>query len=432
MHINDQTGQPAKILCVDDEPNILSSLRRLFRAKGYQVLTAEGGHAGLKILETEVVDLVISDMRMPEMDGAQFLELVRASWPDTVRILLTGYSEVHAIIAAINRGEIHRYIAKPWEENDLVLVVQQALERKSLIDEKLRLEVLTRAQNDELKNLNASLEDKVAERTQELNLANEKLKENFIISIKVFSALIESRGGKLAGHSLRVADTARKIAITMNLPPNQIQDVFIAGLLVDIGKVGLSDELLALSMNQMNGEQLGQFRKHPLCAEQFLLPLIDLFGTARILRSHQERVDGNGFPDRLFGEAIPIVANILAVASDFDNLQTGSLLQRRVPRDEALVIIMRSAGTRYHEAVVAGFKSVFHRESNENRDYYEVAIRNLLEGMILYTDLISREGTLLVPANCTVTQHIIEKLNYLNKSNGGKMMVKIRNDGRIV
>jgi len=432
MDHSDNSLPAARILCVDDEPNILSSLRRLFRAKGYEVLIAEGGDQGLKILETENVDLVISDMRMPHMDGAQFLEQVRARWPDYVRILLTGYSEVHSIISAINRGEIHRYISKPWDENDLLLIVRQALERKYLIDEKHRLEALTLSQNDELKELNASLETKVLERTVELHAANEKLKDNFLTSIKVFSTLIESRDPKLSGHARRVADIARKIAISMNRPANEIQDVFIAGLLIDIGKIGFTDELLNTPINKMNGEQLRQYQKHPLRAEQVLLPLFDLYGTAKILRSQQERVDGNGYPDKLFGEAISLGASILAVASDFDNLQIGNLVHRRVPEDEALAIIIRSAGSRYHEQVVDAFKAVFHRHDGENHDYYEVAIRNLLEGMVLYADLISREGTLLVPANGIVTEHIIEKLKYLNISNGGKMMVKIRNDGRIM
>ena len=123
---------PATVLCVDDEPNILSSLRRLFRANGYRVLTAEGGALGLEVLEKEPVDLVISDMRMPEMDGARFLAKVRERWPDTLRILLTGYSDIQSIQDAINCGEIYRYITKPWEDSDMLLLVRHALERRQL------------------------------------------------------------------------------------------------------------------------------------------------------------------------------------------------------------------------------------------------------------------------------------------------------------
>ena len=120
------SAQPATLLCVDDEANILSALKRLFRPHGYRVLTALSGEQGLKLLGETGVDLVISDMRMPEMDGASFLEQVRQRWPDTMRILLTGYSDITSTIAAVNRGEIYRYIAKPWLDDDVLLAVRQA------------------------------------------------------------------------------------------------------------------------------------------------------------------------------------------------------------------------------------------------------------------------------------------------------------------
>src|SRR5450432_2831088 len=115
------------ILCVDDEQNIVSSLRRIFRQHSYRVLTATSGAEALGLLERESVDLVISDMRMPEMDGAQFLEQVRNRWPDTVRLLLTGYADMEATIGAINRGEIYRHIDKPWNDDDVVTTVRRGL-----------------------------------------------------------------------------------------------------------------------------------------------------------------------------------------------------------------------------------------------------------------------------------------------------------------
>lgn len=199
-----QVAEPATILFVDDETNILSALKRLFRPLGYRIITAESGAAGLLVLEENTVDLVISDMRMPEMNGAQFLEQVRQKWPDAVRILLTGYADVGSTIAAINKGEIYRYIAKPWDDNDIVLTVRHALERKNLELEKQRLEALTLKQNEELKDLNANLEAKVRERTEEvrqtmglLEVAHKQLKESYLTSLKVFSNLMELREGAM-------------------------------------------------------------------------------------------------------------------------------------------------------------------------------------------------------------------------------------------
>jgi len=157
------TIAPARLLLVDDEASILSSLRRLLRPLGYTLFTATSGREGLTLLEKESVDLVISDMRMPEMDGVQFLEQVFSRWPETKRILLTGYTDPVATIAAINSGKIFRYVAKPWDDDEIILAVQQAVTENVLWRENARLSRLTQEQNAELKALNASLEQKVTE-----------------------------------------------------------------------------------------------------------------------------------------------------------------------------------------------------------------------------------------------------------------------------
>ncbi len=181
------------LLLVDDEANILASLIRLLRPMGYRIFTAESGAQGLEILAQQSIDLVVSDMRMPEMNGVQFLEQVRQQWPETMRILLTGYAEIGTTIAAINKGQIYRYISKPWEDNDIILAIQLALQHKLLEREKLRLEALTQQQNEELKDLNANLEEKIMLRTEELRqtivfleTANAKLQKHFIASALVF------------------------------------------------------------------------------------------------------------------------------------------------------------------------------------------------------------------------------------------------------
>lgn len=424
----------AKILCVDDEPNILSSLRRLFRGQGYQVLTAESGNAALQVLESETVDIVISDMRMPQMDGARFLECVRAHWPDTIRLLLTGYADIELIIEAINRGEIYRYINKPWDENDILLVVRHALERKGLEREKARLEALTRVQNEELKVLNSTLENRVASRTAELrNLhdqlirANEKLKTNYLTSIKVFSSIIEMRGKNLVGHSRRVADLARKISVRMALGTHETQSVFIAGLLHNIGKIGFSDDLLAMPVSMMNGEHLGAYQKYPVRGEQLLTPLEDLRDTAKIIRAHQERFDGEGFPDGLSGFDIPIGARILAVATDYDNLQIGVLSRRQCRPEQAAAIIIENRGKRYDESVIEAFQEVtIGRASAEILHDQPITVSALRPGMVTSRDLVTKDGSLLLSADHMMNERLIQQIVDYEKKSGLSLTLYIR------
>jgi putative nucleotidyltransferase with HDIG domain len=425
----------ATLLLVDDEPGILSSLRRLLRPAGYHILTAESGKMGLEILAQDAVDLVISDMRMPEMDGATFLEQVRLRWPATTRILLTGYADVGSTIDAINRGEIYRYIAKPWDDNDLTLIVRDALERQRLSRENSRLLKLTQAQNEELKDLNSSLEDKVRQRTAEieqinsfLNLANDKLKQNFLVSIKVFSGLMELRGGAMSGHSRRVAELARKLAIKLGLPGRDLQDIFCAGLLHDIGKIGFSDALLSRPVSRMNGEELGQYRKHVIAGESALMPFDELQDVAKIVRSHHERYDGQGFPDSLEGAAIPLGARILSLVNDYDGLQIGVLSEKKLNADEARTLLLQARGKRYDPQVVDAFIALLDSMGHEIVNEKLVSYPDLKVGMVLARDLLSREGVLLLSVDFTLDVALIKQIHdYAHRENHA-VAIYIRTD----
>ena len=358
-----ETLPSATLLFVDDEPSILSALRRLFRPQGYRIFVAEGGAAGLALLETEKVDLIISDMRMPEMDGATFLKEVRKRWPETMRILLTGYADVTSTVAAINEGEIYRYIAKPWDDIEIVKTVQEALERQQLEAENRRLTALTQSQNDELKTLNTSLEQKVAERTAELSQAlsfveqtHGELKKSFLTSVQVFAGLVELRSGpggaRLAGHGRRVAEMSRTLAQRMGLSDTEAQNIMLAGLLHDIGKLGLPDELLAKPFNVLTPEQRAQVIKHPQIGQNILMAIEKFREAAVLVRHHHECFDGSGYPDRLAGIAIPKGSRILAVANDYDALQIGTLAQRPLRPEEALEFLIDNRGKRYDPVVL--------------------------------------------------------------------------------
>ncbi|ARU32199.1 two-component system response regulator [Sulfuriferula sp. AH1] len=423
----------ATLLFVDDESNILASLKRLFRPFGYRILTAESGAQGLEILAREAVDLVISDMRMPEMNGAQFLEKVREGWPETVRILLTGYAEIGATIDAINKGQIYRYIAKPWEDSEIVLAVRQALELKALAQEKRRLEDLTLAQNEELKNLNVTLEERVKARTEEvrqtmgfLEVAHDKLKKSFITSIRVFSNLIEMREGPMAGHSRRVADLARTLAQRMGMNDAEVQDVFLAALLHDVGKIGLPDSLLAKPFSGLTSDERTEVVKHPAKGEAALMALEQLQGAAKYIRGHHERFDGLGYPDKLAGLDIPLGARILALANDYDAVQLGTIMNKRLTQKEALVYIQEGRGNRYDPAVVDAFLGKMAKQSPELTETKADLMLNSMQlqvGMVLSRDMVGQGGNLLLSKDYVLNAQLIEQIRNFERLEGQSISI---------
>lgn len=142
-----------RILCVDDEPNVLNSLKRLFLDEDYTIISAPSAQEGLKVLEKEYVQIIISDYRMPNMNGVEFLREVRTRWPDTVRIVLSGYADAAAVVSAINEGQIYKFIPKPWNDDELKVTVSNAIERYFLFKKNAQLTSELMKVNEELTNL---------------------------------------------------------------------------------------------------------------------------------------------------------------------------------------------------------------------------------------------------------------------------------------
>jgi len=163
------------VLLVDDEEKILNSLKRLLRKEEYQLLTASSVAEGLKVLEENDIHLVISDQRMPQMSGTEFFAIVKERYPDAIRIILTGYTEVDSITESINKGHIYKFFLKPWNDQSLKLEINQALDQYDLIQSNKRLHEKVLEQNEELKKINENLEMLVKERTLELEIQNQAL-----------------------------------------------------------------------------------------------------------------------------------------------------------------------------------------------------------------------------------------------------------------
>ncbi len=419
----------ATLLFVDDESNILSSLKRLFRPLGYHIYTATSGTEGLDLLARKSIDLIVSDMRMPEMDGAAFLEQVAERWPNSVRILLTGYADLGSTITAINQGQIYRYISKPWEDHELTLAVQQALELKQLKDEKTRLEVLTRRQNEELTELNINLETKVTARTNELNQtmdfleeAHTSLKKQYTTSVKIFANLIELREGTIeesgTSHARHVADQARRLGIAMELPEDELQDLLFAALLHDIGKIALPDTLLERPYHEMSAKERKEFEKHPVLGQAALVALEPLHAAADLIRAHHEHVNGRGYPDQLRDEQIPLAARILAVVDDFNALLAGKLFNRRYPHQEACEFLLKERTRRYDAKIVDKFIELLQTNELDATAPVEQCLKldALQNGMVLTRDLVAPNGVLLLSKGHQLNDELIHKIDQLEKT----------------
>jgi len=417
------TRQPT-LLFVDDEENILSSMRRLFHGRSAQLATASSGAEALAYLEQHEVDVVVSDMRMPHQTGAELLSVVKEKWPSTMRIILTGYAEVDDTLAAINQGEIYRYVLKPWDDTHFLSVVEGAIEVKAMRDEQARLQRLVRRQNRELADLNTVLERKVEERTAQLQavsrqlaFANENLKTGFVTSIKIFTSLIEMRSGTMAGHSRRVADLAKQIAKEMGLVEAEAEEIMVAGLIHDVGKLVLADHLIEVPYSQLSNADRLEFEKHTINGQAALMAIDQLQGAAVFVRHHHERFDGKGYPDGLAEERIPLGARILAVANDFDALQIGTLEDHPLTREDAARTIRLQAGKRYDPEVVDAFNALADGPPLVVAKPEILAKSgDLVVGMVLSRDLSTHTGMLLLAADRVLDERNIEQIQQFERS----------------
>ncbi|MBV8464545.1 MAG: response regulator [Burkholderiales bacterium] len=406
-----------KVLFVDDEANILSAIRRVFRTCHYDIATAGSGAEALAYLGSHPVDVIVSDMRMPEQSGAELLGIVKERWPETMRIILTGYADVNDTISAINRGEIYRYMLKPWKDDEFLAVIRDAVGVKALKDERTRLEQLVRKQNREL-------EQKVKERTADLqkamtmlSSAHDSLKKSFVTSIKMFTSLIEMRGGTMAGHSRRVGDLAKQIAKAMGVSDMEAQEVMVAGLLHDIGKLVLPDRLVETPYVQLTPADRIEFEKHAMNGQAALMAVEQLQRPGTIIRQHHERYDGKGYPDGLALEQITLGARILAVANDFDALQIGTLEEHPQQREDAIRNIVNQSGKRYDPKVVDAFRQIVgSTEAAPPADEIAMKSNELKPGMILARDLSTKDGMLLLAKDYALDERLIEQIFSFERS----------------
>ncbi len=406
--------QPLLILCVDDEENILKALTRLFRTESFKVLTATSGRKALEILQSTVgIGLIISDQRMPEMTGTEFLQQAALVAPDIPRMILTGYADMSAAIAAINQGGAQRFLVKPWNEQELILAVRDGWQRYQLVQENQRLK-------SELEEWNINLKQRVLQQTAQLRKKLEEFRQQVDLTKKnsdaimlMFADLLDQRNQKLSRHSRNVAALTESMTRTLNLPQSRRDLIRNAALLHDIGLLCVSDRVISKSPETLNNDELAEYRAHAVKGQQALKVSDELDEIGRIIRHHHEEYEGNGFPDGLAGEQIPLGSRIVHLASFIDKAyspEAGMDAKYQVTRkltpimgvlfDPALASAANLAIKEVLEDPRAVQKSVVEQE---------LFLKELKLGMVLTRDIYSSRGV-LVAERGEVTPTVMDSL----------------------
>lgn len=347
------------IFFVDDEKNILKAVQRLFAdEEGIHVFAFDNPGDALKSLEQNMASVVVSDQKMPSMQGTDFLEIVKSRWPDAIRIIMSGYAELDVMIDAINKNNIFRFISKPFDNSELVLAVREALKHYSLSQENKRLHGITQKQNAELLILNRQLEGKVDQKTEELKNMIKKLERALDGSVRALARAVETRDPYTAGHQKRVAELACAIALEMHLPAQIIEGIHMAGIVHDLGKIYVPAEILN-KPGKLSPIERELIHVHPQVGFDILKGIDFPWPISQIILQHHERVDGSGYPNRLQNNDILLEAKIIAVADVVEAMSSHRPYRPAPGTNLALAEIEKNKGNFYDQEVAEACLSLF-------------------------------------------------------------------------
>lgn len=380
------------LLLVDDEVSILKSIQRLFLDDdNLEILTASSAKEAIDLLAHQSVDIIISDERMPQISGTQFLHFAREKYPSIQRIILTGYANQEATINAINKAEVFRFLTKPWDAAELVTTVKHALVIKNLRDNNERLNLEIASKNDALEKVNASLERTVAERTlqlrktlDQLNKQNLSLKSQRTGIVELLLSLLgqydrfKARTARQVWESIRTYAENNQLELSEMLPYSAMLKVFVDPTL-------------------MHGD--ATFLK--------LLSSVEGFGPiADLIDQSTENFDGSG-PKQAAAAEIPLEARLLRIASDFHTLNPDNLTLSRN--------YILSQQRRLYDPELSNSFLLNARDSFSTASSFKVDVENLLVGMIACKDIQLVNGSILLAAGTTLNATMIAQLQKVRK-----------------
>ncbi|MFZ2446006.1 MAG: HD domain-containing phosphohydrolase [Syntrophobacteraceae bacterium] len=372
-----------KVLFVDDDPNILDAFQRHLR-KAFALETAGGGEEGLEAVQARgPFAVIVSDLRMPKMDGIQFLSRVRETAPDSVRMMLTGNADLQTAIDAVNEGNIFRFLTKPCDSQLLVKAVVDGVRQYQLV---------------------------VSER--------ELLQKTLRGSLKVLSEILQLINPEAFGRASRITHYAKEIGKIMRVSDQWQLET--AAALSQIGCVILPETALQKLYQGRNltGEEKQLFEMHPFIASDLLTHIPRMQGVAEIITYQEKYFDGSGIPqDARRGKEIPLAGRILKVILDFDTQQAGG-----ASKTEAVERMSATEG-RYDPEVLSALEAIIGYESGHLER--NVDVEGLEDGMILAEDVRILDGRLLVARGYQVNRTLRERLKNFSRKPGIKEPIRV-------
>jgi len=326
------TTKQERILIVDDEEAIRRLLHQKLSTEGYRCEEAGNADQALDELKSSPIALVILDIKMPGKSGIELLPEIKASYPDTAVIMATAIADTSIAIQCMKEGA-YDYITKPFNLDEVVLSVDRALEKR-------RLEL-------ENRDYQQHLELKVEEQAK-------KIRASFLNAITALAYALEAKDIYTSGHSQRVTEISVAIAKDLGIPPDSIDKIRLAGLVHDIGKIGVKESILNKPAS-LTDDEFKHIKSHCEAGEHILTPIVEGEEILKAVRHHHERYDGSGYPDRLKGEQIPLGARILAVADTYDAMTSERPYRAAMSDETACAEIERCKSTQFDPEVADAF-----------------------------------------------------------------------------
>jgi response regulator RpfG family c-di-GMP phosphodiesterase len=400
------------VLLLDDEQEVLNALQRVLRAD-YQVHAFTDAQAAISFFQNSPTQIVISDMKMPKINGAEFLSHIVKINSRCKRVVLTGYADTELAKQAINEGKISAYLNKPWSNTELketlaTLINELRVENKKLsVIKSLKLDNQRLSANQDsmikVSNFIQANNVNILDKHKKLATLNNEL-------LQLSANLVAMQTQDTSGHTYRVAQQSKMLANRMELEEPHRVHIYLAALFYRIGISSLSPSLIALPWYKMSSQEKSTWMKYPQVSADILNTVESLAPCAKIVRHIYEHFDGSGIPQHLSNDDIPITSRILAIVIHFDLLVSGKMTEQCITPQEAIIIMKKSSGSLFDRQIFSQFVAMLTTPLATERLEIAKSIGELQPDMLLAQDILNHDQHKLLNEKTVLSQSHIDNL----------------------